>query len=121
MKEVDFDQWLNKYSVIWLEKDTDAFGELFSSSASYHWTPFDEAKVGTVGIVSAFREAIAIQENIDFNYKILAWKNNIGLAHWTCNFNRNGNSVEIDGILQGLFNENDTCEEFREWWHDQCS
>ncbi len=119
MKEVDFKQWIDRYGAAWQAKDSDAFGALFSNTALYYWTPFEEPKSGTEEITGAFSDAVATQENIHFEYKLLSWQDNTGLAHWTCRFNSGSKEVEIDGILQGQFDKDDLCEEFREWWHEQ--
>jgi len=114
---VAFKQWIDGYGAAWQAKDIDAFGDLFSNTARYYWTPFEKPKCGAEEIAGAFRAAVVTQENIQFEYSLLAWQDDTGFAHWVCRFNRAGSAVEIDGILRGIFNENGLCEEFREWWH----
>ena len=117
MSKAAFKHWVDKYGGAWQAKDVDAFGDLFSNTARYYWTPFEKPKCGVEEIAGAFRDAVATQENIHFEYNLIACQDDTGLAHWVCRFNRPGRVVEIDGILRGHFNKDGLCEEFREWWH----
>lgn len=112
-----FERWLDGYGFAWQARDPEAFTDLFSDEARYYWTPFDAPKYGTSEISKAFSDAVATQEDIHFEYSLIAFDDDTGLAHWHCRFNRGGNAVEIDGILRALFDDEGLCEEFREWWH----
>lgn len=61
------------------------------------------------------------QEDIHFNWQVLAVTGQSGIAHWQARFRRlpNGPQVHLDGVLVADFDPEGRCTAFREWWHRQ--
>ncbi len=57
--------------------------------------------------------------HIKFNYEIINVKGCRGFARWKAEFDRVGNKihVDLDGILEVVFNKDNKAEQFNEWWH----
>ena len=112
------ERWLAAYGRAWENKDTQAFVGLFVPELEYCWTPFEEPKRGSAELARAFDEAVARQEDIRFQARVLAVEGDTALAHWSCAFRRipGGWTVRLDGMFQMEF-EGNRCRVFREWWH----
>lgn len=119
MADNTFDAWLREYGRTWMEKDVPAFTKLFSEDAYYHWTPYEEPKVGREAIGKAVEDAITTQRDITFHYAILSASGFPAVAHWRTTYVRTTTEKEVtlDGIMSVEFDENGLCRVFREWWH----
>ncbi len=119
MTEKVFDEWLRVYGDAWEKKNPSMLKPLFSRDAVYSETPFDLPFGGLEAIENYWVKSTNKQEDIDFNYKILAVTKNRGIARWLAEFKRTGDKKKIylDGILEAEFDETDHCRVFREWWH----
>jgi hypothetical protein len=114
--------WLEGYGSAWRTGDADAAVGLFTDSARYHETPFDEPMVGRDAIHQYWKEGAGqSQKDIQFSYDILRAGERTGIAHWRASFVRvpSGNLVHLDGILLAEFDAELKCASFREWWHRQ--
>ena len=101
LTEQDFETWLRAYGAAWEARDTEAFSALFEQDALYYWTPFQDPKKGTAEIAGAFGDAVARQRDIDFGARVLYVTAQLGAAHWSCAFTREGSGdrVHLDGPL----------------------
>ncbi len=119
LSEQKFEQWLRDYGAAWQARDADAFTALFEQEALYYWTPFDAPKKGHEEIASAFATAVLNQRDIDFGARLLYVQAQLGAAHWSCAFTREGTGkrVHLDGIFVVQFEEGGNALSFREWWH----
>ncbi|NIP57103.1 MAG: nuclear transport factor 2 family protein [Gemmatimonadetes bacterium] len=99
--------------------DPDAAAALFSETAEYHETPFDEPFRGRDAIRGYWRDATSTQRIVSFSHEILSVASDRGIARWTAEFVRvaSGRGVRLDGILVLLFEEDGRCRVLREWWH----
>ena len=114
-----FQNWLTEYGRYWEEKRTDKFASIFSEEALYYWTPFRKPLEGREEIEREVKKAISTQQNINFSFAVLSFNNKVGIAHWKCEITRieTQKRFTIDGILIAKLNENNLCDEFKEWWH----
>lgn len=121
MERDDFDRWLAAYGRAWETKDAQAVAGLFAEDAAYYETPFDEPMRGRAAVVDYWLELPGRQDEIRFEYEVLAVANDTGIAHWRASFVRlsTGARVTLDGILTATFDGANRCTEFREWWHRQ--
>jgi hypothetical protein len=113
------DSWLLSYGRAWQARDANAFSELFSPDAIYHWTPFREPQLGRQAIASAVSTAFSGQRDIQFESRLLAGSSDLYVAHWSREFTRiaSARRVTVDGIFVLRFDDRGRCQEFREWWH----
>jgi hypothetical protein len=115
-----FERWLKGYGEAWESGDPHLAVELFADDARYFETPFDEPMIGRQAIYSYWTEgANQTQRDVQFTYRILSLKQNLGIAHWEAKFVRipSDRQVELDGVLLVEFDEDGQCTVFREWWH----
>lgn len=119
MDEQTFRRWLTRYGEVWESRYPEGVADLYSEGVLYYWTPFEEPKRGRREIVAASREASSRQEDIRLGYELIAVRGDEGWARWWCSFVRSATRrrVRLDGILQAVFDDQDRCVEFREWWH----
>src|SRR5687768_6666812 len=98
----DFVDWLSRYGDAWMARDPVAAASLFSSSAVYHETPFDQPLIGSRGIQQYWTQgAEQNQRDVKFEATPIALENDRGLAHWRATFTRVASNVpvEVDGVL----------------------
>jgi SnoaL-like domain len=115
-----FESWLEQYKNAWESRNPGAVDELFAEDAVYCETPFVGKLTGIDAIRRYWEEgARDSQMNIKFSYDIIALKGNRGFAKWYAEFDRVGNRVhvQLDGILETIFNKEGKVEIFNEWWH----
>jgi hypothetical protein len=119
LSEKGFERWLTSYGRAWESQNARAFADLFSDSALYYWTPFQEPQKGRAEIAAAFTKAVGRQRDVDFGARVLYVNEQLGAAHWSCAFTRvnTGRRVHIDGVLGAQFDPSGSCVSFREWWH----
>jgi hypothetical protein len=116
-----FETWLDAYGRAWETQDPGAAAELFTEDAAYHETPFAEPMRGRAEIVEYWSDVPRTQQDVSFDYEILATTETGGVAHWRASFLRlpANDPVELDGIFLVELDADGRCTEFREWWHIQ--
>ncbi len=114
-----FNKWLQEYKIAWEEKNPQKAADLFTDSAEYYETPFDNSIVGKVKILEYWNEVTRLQKDIEFNYEIIKVQNNIGYCKWSARFTRvtNLKEVKLEGIFEVIFEPSGLCKLFKEWWH----
>jgi ketosteroid isomerase-like protein len=114
-----FETWLDAYKAAWESRDEQAASRLFSNDAEYYWTPFDPPQRGHREIATAWKNAVAQQQDVTFTYAVIAVTGERAVAHWHTRLTSvpKGERVELDGILIAEFAEPLRCRTFREWWH----
>ena len=119
LTEEKFESWLREYGAAWQARDAEQFSALFEDDALYYWTPFEDPKKGKTEIAAAFSAAVERQLDIDFGARLLYVTAQLGAAHWSCAFTREGSGqrVHLDGIFVLQFGESGKALSFREWWH----
>lgn len=119
LTEKQFESWLKDYGAAWEARDGATFSKLFEEDAIYYWTPFSDPMRGQDEIAETVGRITHGQKDIEFGARVLYTEANLGCAHWSCAFTRegNGNRVKTDGILVVQFGENGKALSFREWWH----
>lgn len=120
MTETDFHDWLRRYGSAWEQGEPEAAVALFSPSATYFETPFEEPLAGIEAIRRYWTEgAKEGQTNVRFEASVIAFDGKTGYAHWTARFRRvvSGTFVELEGVLRAEFDDRRRCVTFREWWH----
>jgi hypothetical protein len=117
--EADLDEWVNRYGAAWTQRDPAAAEVLFSPTATYYETPFDQPLTGRAAIREYWSHVPKSQRDITFSSSRLAIAGVVAIAHWRAAFTRieTGKRVELDGIFLLRFDETGLCTELREWWH----
>jgi hypothetical protein len=112
-------RWLNRYGEAWARKDPALAAELFSKSASYQETPFEEAMVGQDAIREYWAEVTADQDNIDFSAEILSISGMTGVVGWSAQFRSISADapIQMNGVFVLEFEDDETVSSLREWWH----
>lgn len=120
MTDTHFHDWLLRYGGAWEQGDPEAAVALFSPSAVYFETPFDEPMAGTEAIRRYWTEGAKDgQTVVRFEASVISFDGKTGFAHWTACFRRvgSGTFVELEGVLRAEFDDLGRCVTFREWWH----
>jgi hypothetical protein len=81
-------------------------------------TPFDEPLRGRSAIYEYWVGVAKTEENIQFEYEIIAVTAELGIARWRASFVRvpPGLETKLDGIFLIALEEG-RCVSLREWWH----
>jgi hypothetical protein len=118
MDRNSFDAWLDLYGKAWMNRDAEAAASLYAEDATYQITPFDEPLKGRPAICEYWRGVTATEENIAFDYEILAVTDKMGIARWRASFVRvpPGLATKLDGIFLIAIDRNGKCASLREWW-----
>lgn len=119
MNHQQFEHWLQRYAKAWETRDMSVADTLFTKTATYQETPFDEPLRGYQAIVEYGQNVNARQAEVNFTYDIIAVSEEVGVAHWRVSFIQKPEQehVTLDGIFVVKLNDNGQCTEFREWWH----
>jgi hypothetical protein len=118
MDSASLRSWLDGYRRAWELKDPGAAGALFTDDASYQESPYDKPMRGRAAIVEYWSHVPRTQDNIHFNYEIIAVTDKVAVAHWAASFTRipSNTKVKLDGIFLLSFNESNHCKSLSEWW-----
>jgi hypothetical protein len=116
-----FNNWLTAYGQAWIARDPQAATSLFADDATYQVTPFDEPFRGRAAIYDYWLGVTKTEDNIRFDYEILAVTPQHGVARWWASFVRVPPRLEtkLDGIFLISLDSEGRCHSLREWWHKQ--
>ena len=123
MMERDVQDWLDEYGHAWVDGDPDRAAALFSDTATYRETPFDDPMRGRHAIREYWQENAAdAQEDVEFASQVWAVTNDTAIAGWQARFARkaSGARVELDGTFRLVFLDEQgalQCTVLEEWWH----
>jgi len=115
-----FENWLELYKKAWEERNPDLVNDLFSENIVYSETPYVGKYSGMPAVRKYWEEgARDSQMHISFSYEIITVKGSRGFAKWQAEFDRVGNRVhvELDGVMEVVFNKYYKSELFNLWWH----
>ncbi len=137
---MDIEQFMRGYKSAWEQRDEKAFAALFAPDGEYHNTPFATQRGQTQ--LEAYWCRVKLQEDVRFDYEVLAATPDTGLAHWHVRYQvaseelfqiwarstgtnliarRPGDPLPrmvLDGVLQAEF-DGALCKCCRIWWHSQ--
>ena len=116
----NFKAWLDAYGAGWMNQDPDRTLALFTEDATYMYTPFHKIMKGKDEIRRYVEKGVGnLQEDIEFNYDILAVMPEYGINRWNASltWKESGQRLHFDGIYQVFLNEKNLCTRFDEWWH----
>jgi hypothetical protein len=119
MDRKSFKRWLDSYGRAWMGRDPEAAAALYTEDASYRVTPFDEPLRGRVAIYEYWKGVAKTEENIEFDFEIVAVTAELGVATWRASFVRVPPRLQtkLDGIFLIALDSDGRCQSLREWWH----
>jgi ketosteroid isomerase-like protein len=126
MRRELFERWLRKYKDAWESRDPEAAVAIFTDDATYQENPFHDPMRGSSEIRDYWVANTNVQEDVNFNFEIIATDGDVAVNHWRVSFVSTdksgsdvnlGGPVEIDGIFKFRLDSDGLCPEFREWWH----
>ena len=119
MNRQEVEVWLEAYGRAWESRDPRAAAELFAEDATYQETPFVEPARGRAAIFDYWTNVARTQEDIHFEFEVLAVTEMGCFARWHSTFLRLPQNIrlELDGIFLLSFDANNHCVALREWWH----
>ena len=111
--------WLDAYGEAWETRDADAAVKIFADDATYRVTPYEKPHVGHSGIHEYWASVTANQRNVRFTHEALSVQGDIGIAHWSAEFDvaPEGIKIELDGVFVLEFDSQGKCRSLLEWWH----
>ena len=125
MTEQHVQDWLDEYGRAWVDGDPDRVVALFSATATYRESPFDDAMRGLHAIREYWQSGAADdQKDVEFASQVWAVTNDTAIAGWQARFTRkaSGAQVELDGTFRLVFSGEPgalQCTELQEWWHSR--
>lgn len=119
MDRESFTRWLDAYGRAWMSRDAQAAAALYADNATYQVTPFDEPLRGCAAIHEYWVGVAKTQENIQFDFEVLAISAEQGIARWRASLIRvpPGLNTRLDGIFVIVLDTDGRCRSLREWWH----
>ena len=125
MTEQDVQDWLNAYGRAWIDGDPERAVALFSDTATYRETPFDDPMRGRHQIRKYWQKNAADgQEDVEFASQVWAVGKDTAIAGWQARFTNkaSGTRVELDGTFRLVFSREQgafQCTILEEWWHSK--
>jgi SnoaL-like domain len=121
MKEESFNSWLEAYGRAWQTRDAHAAAALYTETATYQVTPFDEPIRGKLAILEYWQGVVSTEQDIEFGFEVLAVTESAGIARWWASFMRVPPALptKLDGIFLIEMNDAGLCTSLREWWVKQ--
>ena len=125
MTEQDVQRWLDEYGHAWVDGDPGLVVRLFSDTATYRETPFDDPMKGRAEIREYWQtNAVDAQEDVEFASQIWAVRNDTAIAGWQARFKEKatGARVDLDGTFRLVFRRERgalQCTILEEWWHSK--
>lgn len=123
MEKYDVQKWLDSYGDAWIAGDPEHVVRLFTETARYRETPFDDAMIGREAIRKYWQEgAEGAQEAVEFSSQVWFVDAQSAVAGWQTKFARkqSGIKVALDGVFRLQFRRSSDdylCESLEEWWH----
>ena len=116
-----FEGWLKKYGQAWQARDAKVAAELYAQDGTYQVTPFVEPLRGKQAILEYWNNVARTEEQIHFDYEILAVTSEQGIARWSASFVivPQRLKTKLDGIFVIAVDDGGKCTRLREWWHKQ--
>ena len=114
-----FASWLDKYGRAWEVRDAKAAADLYAGDGTYQVTPFLEPMRGHAAIFDYWTHVARTEEQVQFEYEILAVTPEQGVARWRTSFVivPQGLKTKLDGIFVIELDDEGKCTRLREWWH----
>lgn len=114
-----FQQWLDTYGRASAENDPRASANLFAENAAYYETPFAEPMIGREAIYAYWHKGAQTLKDKESSFEILTVYSNVGIARWQSAFIviESGKRLALDCLFVIEFNDEGSCQTFREWWH----
>ena len=125
MTEQDVQNWLAEYGRAWINGDPDQAVTLFSDTATYRETPFNDPMSGRHEIREYWQNGAAdAQENVEFTSQVWAVENDTAIAGWQARYTEkaSGVRVELDGVFRLVLSSEQgalQCTILEEWWHSR--
>ena len=125
MTEQDVQNWLDEYGRAWVNGDPDHLVALFSDTATYRETPFNDPMKGRQEIREYWQKNAAdAQEDVEFASQVWAVKDDTAIAGWQARLTRkdSGARAELDGAFRLVFSHElgkFQCTVLEEWWHSR--
>ena len=118
MDRTAFESWLKAYGRAWRDRDAQAAADLYTEGGTYQVTPFVEPMRGRA-ILDYWSNVARTQENIEFDFEVLAVTADFGLARWWASFVIVPQQLQtkLDGIFLISLDSAGLCTSLREWWH----
>ncbi len=105
----------------WESRDAKAAAELYAEGGTYQVTPFVEPMRGRAAILEYWTNVAQTEEDIRFEYEILAVTPVQRIARWRASFVIVPQRLQtkLDGIFVIALDGEGKCTQLREWWHKQ--
>ena len=116
-----FHHWLETSGKASRENDPQASANLFSLDAENYETPFAEPMIGRDAIYAYWDSGARRLKDKSSTFEILSITDNLGIARWQSKFTviETGKRLALDCLFLMVFDDNEKCSLFREWWHIQ--
>lgn len=113
------ERWLRSYGSAWEHRDARAAVDLFDENAFYSVLPFTPPLRGRQELLKYWQHVTSSQEQVQFDFEIVAVGPAEGVVHWWASFlrPREQKRFGLDGIFVLSLNAAGRCSQFREWWH----
>lgn len=114
-----FAAWMEGYGQAWQDRDAKTAADLYAENGTYQVTPFVEPMRGRQAIFEYWKHVAQTEENIQFEYEILAVTPEHGIARWCASFVIVPQQLKtrLEGVLVIALDDRGKCVRLREWWH----
>jgi steroid delta-isomerase-like uncharacterized protein len=117
--DADVATWIETYASAWRDGDADAAAALFAEAATYRSAPFRPPYVGRDAIRRYWLEEPARHEQVELRFGTPVARGRRAAVEWWVSMVQDGETVTGPGCLVLRFDEHGSCEELREYWHEQ--
>ena len=111
--------WLRAYGAAWEQRNAQAAVDLFAEDDVYFVLPFSAPICGRQELLKYWKHVTSSQEQIQFDFEILAAGPAESVAHWRASFvlPSERKRLELDGICVVSLNSEGRCTRFWGCWH----
>lgn len=119
MTKEQFERWLEEYLTPQKKRSPEKIRELFAEDGVYWYGPYYEPRKGVDAIYNHHKNALSHQEEINYEWKVLAVTVEYGIAWFDLTLK--DLHPNEPGAYQGIFkvhlNDESRCVLFEEWYN----
>lgn len=118
MRKTKFSKWLETLKIAWVKREPKKAVQLVADRFEYYEEPLEKPITKKEALIEVWKEVPKTQKDILFNYKIVAEKNNLGVAEWEAKYVsiKTNKKFKLNGVFLVRLNKDGRATEFKQWW-----
>ncbi len=110
-----YEKWVSLFLESWKNLEGVGTTKLLARDVKYYENPIDDPCSTWEEVEKLWEVVPSNQKNINYNYHIVVFDQNICVVNWQMTRELNSKSQQIDGIFEISLNEEGLCTYFKQW------